>query len=104
MVARAPDASRAPRSVRAGRRLTRTMDDATRQVLQRVVGDEAGLPASVHTRLRGDDVAALLADARAMRSELGLPPLDKPQERDEGGKFSGGRAQINAMIRAKAGR
>jgi hypothetical protein len=73
------------------------MDDETRLALQQLAGDDIGIPASLHGRLRGDSLGELKADARRLADELGIGQPD----RDEHGRFVG---DMNARIRRAAGR
>ena len=73
------------------------------------VGAHFGLSAAQSARLRGSTKSELEADARQMRSELGLEPLDDGdgRVRDEHGRFvagGGGGSMMNELIRRAAGR
>jgi hypothetical protein len=76
-------------------------DDGVLALARERVGAHFGLSAAQSARLRGSTKAEIEADAKAMRGELGLPPLDE-RERDEGGRYASG--DMNARIRAAAGR
>jgi hypothetical protein len=78
-----------------------TVDDELRDIARTALGAEYGLSPEQAQRLRGETAAELRADAKAMRAELGLAPVDE-RERDEGGRFVGG--DMNARIRAASGR
>lgn len=82
-----------------------SVDDELVSIARTALGQEAGLTAEQSRRLRGETAAELRADAKAMRSELGLPPLDE-RERDEQGRFRAAESGVdmNRMIRAAAGR
>jgi hypothetical protein len=58
--------------------------------------------------LRGSTVSALRDDAKQMRDELGLEPLDEHDDRgrhrDQGGRFARGERDMNSIIRAASGR
>jgi hypothetical protein len=66
---------------------------------------EFGLSEAQSKRLRGESADDVRADAKAMRAELGLPPLDE-RGRDERGRYSpkSPEGDMNAKIRAAAGR
>jgi hypothetical protein len=70
------------------------------------VGDEYGLSEAQAARLRGRSLGELRADAKAMRSELGLEPLDEGAARDEAGRFTaaGNAVDMNTAIRRASGR
>jgi hypothetical protein len=67
---------------------------------KRAVGAEFGLSEAHASRLHGSSLSTLRADAKAMRAELGLEPLDG-RERDEQGRFA---PDMNVRIRQAAGR
>ena len=75
-------------------------DDELVTIARQAIGEHYGLTADQARRLHGDTAAELREDAKLMRSELGLPPLDE-RERDGRGRFA---ANMNAIIRARAGR
>jgi excisionase family DNA binding protein len=71
------------------------------------VAHEAGLSPAQGARLRGSTVAELRSDARAMRDELGLEPLDDDgaTSRDGRGRFrKGDIVDMNRIIRDASGR
>jgi hypothetical protein len=72
------------------------------------VGTAFGLTSEQSARLRGATKAEIEADAKAMRAELGLDPIDggKQRERDEQGRFASNASSgtINSLIRRAAGR
>jgi hypothetical protein len=79
------------------------VDESLLDLAKRQVAHEFGLSPEQGNRLHGDDVAALRSDAKVMRTELGLEPLDE-RERDEHGRFKRGEVDMNAVIRSAAGR
>jgi hypothetical protein len=65
---------------------------------------EFGLTEAQSRRLRGGSADEVRADAKAMRAELGLPPVDG-RERDGQGRYArSGEGDMNARIREAAGR
>jgi hypothetical protein len=82
------------------------MDDETLAYLRVAVGRDFELTPEQSTRLRGEGLATLKDDARAMRRELQMPDLDEGrQSRDATGRFAGsGKLDLNAEIRRVAGR
>ena len=71
------------------------------------VGTAFGLTSEQSARLRGGTKAEIEADAKAMRAELGLDPLDEGQqrERDEQVRFASSEsAAMNKLIRQAAGK
>ena len=84
-------------------------DDETLDYLKLAVAREFDLSEANGRRLRGATVSALKDDARAMRAELALPPLDDEQDdraRDAQGRFSrsGSAGDMNRLIRQASGR
>jgi len=81
------------------------MDDELVSIARVAIGEQHGLTPQQSKRLRGDTAAELRADARAMRTELGLEPLDE-RERDEHGRFRSAESGVdmNRRIREAAGR
>jgi hypothetical protein len=77
------------------------VDDELLAVAKAAIGSEYELTPEQSRRLRGDTASELRADAKAMRGELGLPPLDK-NDRDERGRFAG--SSMNEIIRRASGR
>ena len=64
---------------------------------------EYGLTPEQSKRLRGESASEVRADARAMRNELGLDPIDEGgQQRDARGRYAG--HSMNDVIRQAAGR
>jgi hypothetical protein len=83
---------------------TRTgSDDELLKLAKRAIGDEFELTPAQAGRLRGATASELRDDARAMRRELRLPDLDE-RERDEHGRYRAKGVDMNAAIRAAAGR
>jgi hypothetical protein len=90
------------------------VDDELLALAKTSIGDEHGLTPAQSARLHGQTAKELRADARAMRGELGMEPLDEERPRDHGGRFakSGGiydKASppadvMNRLIRSAAGR
>ena len=78
-----------------------SLDAATKQVVQKLVGEQYALPPVMHSRLEGDGVDSMREDAARLRQELGMPALAEGQ-RDERGRFAGG--DMNTRIRRAAGR
>jgi hypothetical protein len=80
------------------------------QVARASIGAEHGLTSEQSARLHGQTASELRADAKAMRGELGMEPLDNDPPRDRGGRYakSGGiydqGARFNQLIRQAAGR
>jgi hypothetical protein len=77
------------------------------------IGAEHGLSPEQSARLHGQTASELRDDARAMRVELGLAPVEEERPRDRGGRYakSGGvydqgtsGARFNQLIRQAAGR
>jgi hypothetical protein len=80
-------------------------DDETIAFLRSSVAREAGLSEGQSRRLKGETVAELRADAKAMRAELDMPPLDDEdggRQRDASGRFQ--TRSMNQAIRQAAGR
>jgi hypothetical protein len=77
-------------------------DDEVLALAKEHVGAHFGLSAAQSARLRGATRAEIKADAKAMRAELGLEPLDDERERDEQGRYRG--QSMNDVIRQAAGR
>jgi hypothetical protein len=77
------------------------VDDELYGIARASIGAQFGLTDAQAARLRGTSASELRADAKAMRVELGLDPVDE-RERDEGGRFKP--HSINEAIRAAAGR
>ena len=65
--------------------------------------NEYGLTEQQAKRLRGESGDRVRADAKQMRVELGLEPIDE-RERDEQGRYRTKSVDMNAAIRAAAGR
>jgi hypothetical protein len=85
-----------------GRTLVR-VDDELLAVAREAIGAHYELSPAQAARLRGSTRSEIEADARLMRTELGLPPLEDEQPRDEGGRFKG-KSTMDRMIREAAGR
>jgi hypothetical protein len=79
------------------------IDPELRALAQAHIADEYDLPAGARQRIRGDDLRSMRADAKLLREELGLRPLNE-RGRDAGGRFSGAVADMNSAIRHAAGR
>jgi hypothetical protein len=86
-------------------------DDELLGIAREHIGSAYGLSAAQSSRLRGATRAEIETDAKQMRAELGLEPLDEhdghgDRSRDAGGRFakSGGGSEINQAIRQAAGR
>jgi hypothetical protein len=71
------------------------------------IGHEYGLTPEQSKRLRGESADEVRADAKEMRHELGLAPLDDDEHddraRDEHGRFAKS-SGMNAIIRQASGR
>jgi hypothetical protein len=91
------------------------MDDPELFTIARAsIGSEHGLTPEQSARLHGQTARELRDDARAMRGELGMEPLDDDPPRDHGGRFArsggiydqgaSGAARFNQLIRQAAGR
>lgn len=84
------------------------MDAELIQLARGAIADRYGLTSAQGARLRGDTAKELIADAKEMRTELGLDPLpeDDGQERDERGRYTNadGKPDVNKLIRAATGR
>jgi hypothetical protein len=91
------------------------VDEELFTIARASIGAEHGLSPAQSTRLHGLTAKELRDDARAMRGELGMQPLDEEDApRDRGGRFarSGGiydqggssNARFNQLIRSVAGR
>jgi hypothetical protein len=78
------------------------MDHESRSALQRLAGEEHGIPEQLHGRINGESLSELKADAQQLARQLGLAP--PPQERGADGKFGGGGSAINLALRKAAGR
>lgn len=78
------------------------LDPDSRAALQRLAGESAAIPAALHGRIRGDDLASLQADAAQLAHDLGIAPA---QERQRGadGRF-GNTSDMTQRIRRAAGR
>jgi hypothetical protein len=89
-----------------GRRLTIVdNDDELLQYVKVAVARDHGLSDGQARRLTGQSLREIEADARRMRRELGLDPLDEPQPRDRQGRYRGSEhAAINNALRAASGR
>ena len=71
------------------------------------VGSAFGLSPEQSARLRGATKSEIEADAKAMRAELGLDPIEDGQqrERDESGRFASSESTaMNRLIREASGR
>lgn len=84
-------------------------DDELTALAREHIGLSFGLSAQQSARLRGSTRAEVESDAKQMRDELGLEPLDEHERadrhvRDQQGRFAPGDASMNARIRAAAGR
>ena len=79
------------------------MDNELLDVARVAIAAEFGLGAAQARRLRGETAAELRADAKAMRAELGLEPVDE-RERDQQGRYASGERDMNSVIREAAGR
>jgi hypothetical protein len=77
------------------------VDEELAQIARAAIAAEFGLTPEQARRLHGETAAEVRADAKAMRSELGLPNLDD-RERDKRGRFKGG--TMNELIRQASGR
>ena len=66
------------------------------------VADEFGLLAEWATRLHGETLSELRADASRLAKTLGVAETEPARDRDEGGRFSGD-AGMNEAIRAARG-
>ena len=74
--------------------------------LRREVATEAGLPASLATRVQGNDLRAMRADAKKLAEELnaGKPVGDIGIGRGGAATGQRGRVDMNTLIRQAAGR
>jgi hypothetical protein len=79
------------------------VDDELVTIARTAIGAEYGLTPEQARRLRGDTAGELRADAKAMRSELGMPALDE-RARDRRGRFDSESADMNRRIREALGR
>jgi hypothetical protein len=77
-------------------------DDELVGIAREAIGSRFGLTPAQSARLRGATRVEIEGDAKAMRSELGLTPLDE-RTRDEGGRYARG-DDMNSIIRAASGR
>jgi hypothetical protein len=82
---------------------TRPHDDDLLTLAKRAIGDDFELTPAQSARLRGATASELRDDARAMRRELQLPDLDE-RDRDDHGRYRRKPVDVNAAIRAAAGR
>jgi hypothetical protein len=71
--------------------------------LQKVAGDEHGIPAQLHARIAGEDLPSMRRDAKQLAREAGLAE-EPARERDERGRFARTSSGFNSLIRAAAGR
>jgi hypothetical protein len=80
------------------------VDDELITAAKAFIGQQYGLSGMESRRLVGEDAGSLHEDARRMCRELGLVDQSQPA-RDSTGRFaSREHADINRIIRAKAGR
>jgi len=79
------------------------VDDELLGIARTAIGERFGLSAAQAARLHGSTASELRDDAKAMRAELGLPPLDE-QDRDQHGRFHPKSIDMNTAIRQAAGR
>jgi hypothetical protein len=79
------------------------VDDETRTALQRLAGDEAGIPAQLHGRLRGESIKELREDARAFALDAGFAEPPEAQPRNERGQFQRPNQRVNDAVRAAFG-
>jgi hypothetical protein len=77
------------------------VDDELVSIAREAIATRYGLSPQQARRLRGDTASALVEDAKLMRSELGLAPVDEG-DRDERGRFRP--RSMNEAIRQAAGR
>jgi len=75
------------------------MDPETRQALQGLVGNELGLPPSLHRRIAGASVTEMRADGRRLAADLGV----SAPARDRDGRIAGA-GTFSDQIRKAAGR
>jgi hypothetical protein len=68
--------------------------------------NEFGLTEAQSKRLRGESADEVRADARAMREELRLEPIEPERARDDGGRYAAGEDEgdMNRLIREASGR
>lgn len=71
------------------------------EIAKTAIGEHYGLTPGQAARLRGENRQEIEDDAKLMRRELGLPPLDDDR-RDEHGRFRA--ADMNQVIRQASGR
>jgi len=80
------------------------MSDAeTLSFLAHHVGEEHGIPEQLRSRLSGETVSELRADAAALAKQLGIAPQEPDRERDHGGRFASSASTMNRAIRQAAG-
>jgi hypothetical protein len=80
------------------------LDAETRSFIAHHVGEEHDIPQALRSRLTGESLSELRADAASLASQLGIAPQEPVRGRDEAGRFastaSGG---MSAIIRRAAG-
>ena len=76
------------------------VDDESLEALRRIAGDAAGVPSDLHSRLRGESLSELKADATSLARELGIGETPA-QRRDGNGKYA---TDMNQLLRQAAGR
>jgi hypothetical protein len=80
------------------------VDDELVSIAKPSIGAEYGLSEAQAKRLRGDSADEVRRDARAMRKELGLEPIDEQQrDRDQSGRYAKP-SSMNRLIRQASGR
>jgi hypothetical protein len=85
------------------------VDAESLATLRAVAGNEAGIPESLHARLRGESIAELREDARQLAIDTGYATPPPPPARNERGQFARGESghqahrRFNDAVRAGFG-
>jgi hypothetical protein len=82
---------------------TMELDPETRAFLQDRVGEEHQVPEPLRSRLSGETVSDLRADAQALAKQLGIAPPAPERGRDQAGRFATASGGMSAVIRRAAG-
>jgi hypothetical protein len=78
------------------------VDPESRAYIADHVGQENDIPEALRSRLNGESLAELRADAQAMREQLGIAQ-EPARQRDQAGRFAKTSSGFSTLIRQAAG-
>jgi hypothetical protein len=80
------------------------VDAETAAFVAHHVGAEHDIPEALRSRLSGESLGELRADAKALAEQLGIAPRAPARQRDEAGRFaSASSGGMSRLIRQQAG-